>query len=459
MQQYVIELSKYFIIICMAVFTYEGFAVFRYKEETAKNGIYVRQGILLFFIQFFSFLIICIKSENIEYLFFYAIVQIILFSTIALARMIYPKVNRLLLNNMCMLLGTGFVILARLSFQKAIKQLVIVFLSLILAMFLPQMMCKLTFLKKLKWAYAGVGIAALSIVLILGEVTHGSKLSFSVMGITFQPSEFVKIIFVFYLAAVFYEKTDFKQVFLSAVIAGMHVLVLAASTDLGSALIFFVVYVLMVYVATKKVRYLLIGTAGGVAASVAAYYLFDHVKVRVLAWQDPWAYIDGKGYQITQSLFAIGSGSWFGLGLYSGTPEVIPYVEADFIFSAIAEELGVIYGILIVFICLSCFLMMIHIAVGLKDSFYRLIAFGLGIIYIFQIFLTIGGGIKFIPLTGVTLPLISYGGSSVLTTLILFFVVQGIFMSGSQEGERRVVSKKRTNGFDRKAEQTVKKES
>jgi len=444
MQQYIVELSKYFIIICMAIFTYEGFAVFRYKEEISRNGIYVRQGILLFFIQFFSFLIICINSENIEYLFFYAIVQIILFSSIALARMIYPKINRLLMNNMCMLLGTGFVILARLDFQKAIKQLVIVFLSLVIAMFVPQLIKKVPYLKKWTWIYAAIGIAALSFVLIMGEVTHGSKLSFSIAGIRFQPSEFVKIIFVFYLAAMFYEKSEFKQVFMSAIVAGAHVLILAASTDLGSALIFFVVYVLMVYVATRKVRYLLIGSAGGAAACIVAYYLFDHVKVRVLAWQDPWAYIDGKGYQITQSLFAIGSGSWFGLGLYSGTPEVIPYVEADFIFSAIAEEFGVIYGILIVFICLSCFLMMIHIAVGLKDNFYRLVTFGLAVIYIFQIFLTIGGGIKFIPLTGITLPLVSYGGSSVLTTLILFFVIQGIYQIRVQEGERKVVTRKRT---------------
>lgn len=444
MQQYIVELSKYFIIICMALFTYEGFAIFRKKEEVARNGIYVRQGILLFFIQFFSFLIICIKSENIEYLFFYAIVQIVLFSSIALARMIYPKINRLLMNNMCMLLGTGFVILARLDFSKAIKQLVIVFLSLVIAMFIPQLIKKAKFLKNWTWIYASIGIVALAAVLILGEVTHGSKLSFTIAGIRFQPSEFVKIIFVFYLAAMLYEKSNFKQVFLSAVIAGTHVLILAASTDLGSALIFFVVYVCMVYVATKKVRYLFIGGVGGAMAAVTAYYLFDHVKVRVLAWQDPWAYIDGKGYQITQSLFAIGSGSWFGLGLYSGTPEVIPYVEADFIFSAIAEEFGVIYGILIVFICLSCFLMMIHIAVGLKDNFYRLVTFGLAVIYIFQIFLTIGGGIKFIPLTGITLPLVSYGGSSVLTTLILFFIIQGIYQIRVQEGERRVVTRKRT---------------
>lgn len=94
---------------------------------------------------------------------------------------------------------------------------------------------------------------------------------------------------------------------------------------------------------------------GGGAASYLAYLLFDHVRVRVLAWQDPWKYIDSKGYQITQSLFAIGSGSWFGMGLLKGNPTAIPYVEADFIFSSICEELGVIFGMCLILICISSF--------------------------------------------------------------------------------------------------------
>lgn len=443
MQQYITEVSKYLIIIFMALYTIEGFAVFRYSNEEERSGIYARQCVFMFFMQFCAFMVVCLKTGNLEYLFYYAIVEIILFSTIALTKMIYPKANRLLLNNMCMLLGIGFIILARLSFQKAVKQLIIVFISLVIVIFIPQLIFKLRFLKEWKWIYAAIGIVSLAGVLILGEVTKGAKLSFSIAGITFQPSEFIKIVFIFYLASALYERCDFKRVFLTAVVAGAQVLILVASTDLGSALIFFVAYVLVVYAATKNIGYLLLGIVGGSGAAIAAYYLFDHVKVRVLAWKDPWAYIDGKGYQITQSLFAIGSGSWFGLGLFEGTPEVVPYVEADFIFSAVAEEFGVIFALLVIFVCLSCFLMMIHIALGLKDNFYRLVAYGLGVVYIFQIFLTIGGGVKFIPLTGVTLPLISYGGSSVLTTLILFYIVQGTYLVKMKEGERRGVPRKK----------------
>jgi len=158
----------------------------------------------------------------------------------------------------------------------------------------------------------------------------------------------------------------------------------------------------------------------------------------VLAWQDPWSYIDNQGYQITQSLFAVGSGSWFGMGLMKGDPTAIPFVSVDFIFSSICEELGVIFGICLILICVSCFIAIMQIALRIHDRFYQLIVYGIGIMYIFQIFLTIGGGIKFIPLTGVTLPFISYGGSSVMSTMMMFFVIQGIYIRLQQEGERRV---------------------
>ena len=270
-------------------------------------------------------------------------------------------------------------------------------------------------------------------VLILGQTTYGSKLSFSIAGVTFQPSEFVKLLFVFYVASALYRSSDFFDVFTTAVIAAIHVIVLVCSKDLGSALIFFVVYVLMVYISTGKARYLLIGAAGGGAAAYIAFLAFSHVQVRVQAWKDPWSVIDSAGYQITQSLFAISSGGWFGLGLYNGTPGSIPFVEEDFIFSAIAEELGILFAVCLILVCVSCFVMFMNISVKLKDKFYQLVAFGLGITYIFQVFLTIGGGSKFIPLTGVTLPLISYGGSSVLMTLVMFSIVEGLYIIREDE--------------------------
>lgn len=437
MELYITELSKYFITLFIALYTFECFLVFRFQDEEKRKGSYIRQNLLMFLVHFSCFLVICFETGQIEYLLFYALQQILLFSTVVLFRMIYPKGNRLIINNMCMLLSVGFVILSRLSYDKAIKQFFIVTVSVIAGMIIPFFIHKLKFLKSLTWIYAAVGIVALGIVLILGSVTYGSKISYSVLGVTFQPSEFVKIIFVFFIASALYEKHDFMRVALTAVLAGIHVLILVASRDLGSALIFFIVYVMMVFIATGKWIYLFLGGVGGCGAAVLAYHFFSHVQIRVQAWRDPFSCIDDAGYQITQSLFAISSGGWFGLGLFRGNPTSIPFVEADFVFSAVAEELGIAFSMCVILICISCFIMFMNISVKLKDRFYQLIAFGLGVTYIFQVFLTVGGGTKFIPMTGVTLPLISYGGSSVLTTLIMFFIIEGLYMIRQDEGAKR----------------------
>ncbi len=428
MQEYIIELSRYFIAIIMVVYTASCFYALFYGEDRKHIWVYRLQNVLMFFVQGLGFLDLLLISEDIQYIFFFAFIQIFLFAAIMLVPMIYETVNKLLLNNMCMLLGIGLCMVARLSFQKAIKQYAIALVSFVLSLFIPYLLGKIRIFKKFTWVYALLGISLLSMVLILGKTNLGSKLSFSLVGITFQPSEFVKILFLFFLAGALWEDTSFLRILLTAVVAGVHVIVLVASRDLGSALIFFVGFVMVVFIASRNYLYLLAGVLGGGAASYAAYLLFDHVKTRVLAWRDPWRYIDAQGFQITQSLFAIGSGSWFGMGLLKGNPKAIPFVDADFIFSSICEEFGVIFGICLILICVNCFLVMMQVAGRICDRFYQIIVYGIGIVYIFQIFLTIGGGIKFIPLTGVTLPFISYGGSSIMTTMIMFFIIQGIYI-------------------------------
>lgn len=455
MELYVSEFSKYVITLLIALYTYESFAVFRKKQESDRNGIYTRQNILMFGLHFSCFIVICFETGDITYLFFYAFQQIVLYATVILFRMLYPKTNRLLVNNMCMILTVGFVILTRLSLGKAIRQFIIVMISLVIALVIPFFVSRFRFLKEWKWIYAAAGIVALGIVLVLGQTTYGSKLSYTIAGLTFQPSEFVKIIFVFFVASALYKAAGFFEVFTTAVIAAAHVIILVCSKDLGSALIFFVVYVLMVVVASKNWLYLLAGVSGGSVAAYLAYRVFPHIQVRVQAFKDPWSVIDSTGYQITQSLFAITSGGWFGLGLFKGTPESIPFVEADFIFSAITEELGLLFALCVILICVSSFVMFMNISMNLKDKFYQLTAFGLGVTYIFQVFLTIGGGCKFIPLTGVTLPFISYGGSSVLTTLIMFSITEGLSMIQEEEAEEEKHRRKRIR--QKKKKQAVRK--
>lgn len=437
MREYVTELSRFIIPVLMAIYTLCSF-VCLYDKWGKKLSIYAFQNVFLFMIQLFMFADLALVNGDLEYVFFYLFVQVFLLAMAVMVPVIYDRVNRLLLNNMCMLSGVGLCILSRLSFDRAVRQYIIMLVSLAVSLFIPWALSKIRFLKKLTWVYGIAGIVMLGAVLILSEVTYGAEISFTLGGLTFQPSEFVKILFVFFLAAALWDNGSFARVAVTAAVAGTHVVILVLSKDLGSALIFFVGYVFLVFAATRNYLYLLAGAVGGSGAAWGAYKLFAHVRDRVITWRNPWTYIDNEGFSITQSLFAIGSGSWFGMGLSKGNPRAIPFVEKDFVFSSVCEELGVAFGICVILVTLSCFLEMMKMAARIRDRFYQLIVYGIGIMYIFQIFLTIGGGIKLIPLTGVTLPFISYGGSSVMTTMIMFFLIQGIYIRmQQQEGEKR----------------------
>lgn len=423
-----IELSKYIYIIMIGMYTYFSFRIFSKRDEDAKNLLCLKQKVLLFLMHFMMNFIIFMKTDSMELIIFY-LAQVVFFAALpALYSAIYPKSSKLLVNNMCMLLMIGLVMLSRLDFDKSVRQFEIAVLSGVITMFIPYLIKKLTFLKDLTYFYAGAGIILLAIVFIVGQVTYGAKLSFEIAGVGIQPSEFVKIIYVFFVASMLCKSKEFYQVVQTSIFAGIHVIILVLSKDLGSALIFFIAYLFMLYVATHKILYLGAGTLLGCVAAVGAYFMFNHVRVRVLAFTDPFSAIDNEGYQVTQSLFAIGTGGWFGMGLYQGCPKLIPVVEEDFIFSAISEELGLLFALCVILIYLSCFVMFIHIAMQIKDEFHCLCATGLACVVAFQTFLTIGGAVKFIPSTGVTLPLISYGGSSCFSTMIIFAIIQGIYI-------------------------------
>ncbi len=431
MQHIIIELSKYIMALLIAIYTFQCFSVFRYAHEKDRAGIYFRQNITMVLIHFIAFLVLALYNKDPKYLLFYFMQEIVLLLTIVGYHYIYPKANRLIINNMCMLLSIGFIILSRLSYNKAKRQFVIAFAAIIVTFLIPFIIRKIHFFSKFMWMYFGIGLFALTFVLLFSNTVYGSKLNVTIANYTFQPSEFVKILFVFGMAALLRKSHDLKTVIISAIMAGAHVLILVLSKDLGSALIFFVVYFAMLYVSTENIWYYLFGFGAGSAAAVAGYFLFSHVRVRVTAYADPFGTIENEGYQIAQSLFAIGTGGWFGMGLCQGAPGNIPVVEADFIFAAITEEMGVLFGLCLLLICVSCFVMFMNISMQFKDLFYKLVALGLSVAYGIQVFLTIGGVTKFIPLTGVTLPLVSYGGTSVIVTLIVFSIIQGLYISAS----------------------------
>ena len=400
----IVELSKYLMIALMLVYTFECFAVFNYTDEYTQRSIFRKQNVLMFLLHMIAFLVMYLQTNETKMIGFYGMQVVLFLAVILLYTIIYPRVSRLVVNNMCMLMAIGFIMITRLSYSLAVKQFLIVSASVAISLVIPVIIRKVKALSEWKIFYAIAGVVMLGVVIIVGRVTGGAMLNVAIGGFTLQPSELVKIIFA--------------------------------------------VYLVMLYVASRQPLYVLVGLIAGSGASVVAYKLFNHVRVRVLVWKNPFTVYNEGGYQVAQSLMAIGTGSWFGMGLFQGAADQIPVAESDFIFSAIAEEMGLIFALGLILVCVSVYMMFLNIAMQLRDSFYKLVALGLGTCYIFQTFLTIGGVTKFIPSTGVTLPLVSYGGTSVLSTIIMFAIIQGLYVLREDEEEdieRKKLQRRRTS--------------
>jgi len=452
MTSIIIQALKYIIMFLFLGYVFGAFYVFRYgKQPEKQKSIYAMQKVFLFLIHGLGYGCLYLKNPSMELVGFY-LMQVVLFGVIFMFyHFMYKRCSVLLINNMCMFLAIGMIMLTRLSFDKAFRQFIFITIGSVLMLIIPLFLQKGSMFRNFSVLYFISGVVLLAAVVIIGATSYGAKLTISIGGFSFQPSEFVKIIFVFFVASMIYKEANFKRVFMTSCLSAVFVLLLVASKDLGGALLYFMAYLVMIYVASKKILYLGAGLGGMAIASVAGYFLFSHVRTRVFVWLNPTADIDNQGYQICQSLFGIGTGGWFGLGIGEGLPNKIPIVDKDFIFSAISEEFGAIFAIGLILLCVSCFFMITNVSMQMKDKFYKLVAIGLAVLYATQVILTIGGAIKFIPSTGVTLPLVSYGGSSMLSTLIVFGIVQGLYM-------RKAASKANTDK-EKNEKKSKKKES
>lgn len=437
MELIIAELARYVTAILFAVYTFYSFRAFSGKTAEGKDGVFRAQRMITVMIHFVCSVVLIVEQKDLRYVALWALELIFYLGFIKIYQVFYKGLSKLILNNMMICMLIGFIMLGRLQYEYAIRQLLMASIAMGVCLLVPLFIERFSIWEKIGWQYALLGILFLLLVFVIGVEKYGARNWISLGGFEIQPSEFVKIIYVFFMASLLSKTTRFKNVVAITAVAAVHVVILVVEKDLGAALIYFVTYLMVLYVATMQIRYLLAGGLAGVAASVVAYQLFSHVRVRVMAWSDPWAHIDLEAYQICQSLFAIGTGGLFGMGLGQGMPKSVPVVESDFVFSAIAEELGVIFAIFLILIYISCFIMFVNIALKMQKRFYKLSAFGLSVVFIFQVFLSIGGVTKFIPSTGVTLPLISYGGSSIMTTIVIFSIIQGMYVRNKrEEGER-----------------------
>jgi peptidoglycan glycosyltransferase len=296
-------------------------------------------------------------------------------------------------------------------------------------------------LARYKWTFAfgGLGLLLLPFVPHVGRLINGSRIWVSIGPINFQPGEFAKIALAIFFAAYFVERRELLTVgtwkvgpfhfpeprHLAPVVVAwlVSLVVMIGERDLGSSLLFFALFVVLVWVVTGRAIYLVICAVLFAAGSVGAYHQFSHVHDRVAIWTNPWADPAHTGYQIIQGTYALASGGTTGTGLGLGDPTRIPAVHNDFIFAAIGEELGLVGTTAI----LVAFLLIIggglRIATRAERPFEKALAAGLTTIVGVQAFVIIGGVIRVVPLTGVTLPFVSYGGSSLLANYVLLAIL------------------------------------
>lgn len=429
MGSFISEISNYAFVVIMAVYVATNIAVFFFKNPEQHKHFYMLQTLLAIAFHAVGYITLFMRTEDPRYFFFFAFQELILFALILVFRTIYHSVSRLMLNNVIMLLFVGFTILGRLAFMNAVRQFVITVVALAVSMMIPWIMKHTKLLNKMGYIYAAIGILSLGAVWLTGEITNGSKLAFTVNGMSFQPSEFVKITLVFALAALLSNTKNKYRYIITAALVAVHIGILVLSRDLGGAGIYCMIYLFLFYISNRNMITLGAGALLGAGAFVLALKMFSHVKIRVQNWLNPWMDMTNTGYQITQSLFAIGTGGWEGMGLLQGDPTTIPYVNEDFVFSAIAEEFGVLFAVLLILLYLLTVLHIFRMSARVQEFFHKLILSGLAVSLGTQVILTIGGGTRFIPLTGVTLPLISMGGSSLTSTILMFGVVQGIYIN------------------------------
>ncbi|MBR0515610.1 MAG: FtsW/RodA/SpoVE family cell cycle protein [Eubacterium sp.] len=436
-------ITKYLTLIFMALYTFKCFSYFVAKNKKKRTSNLNKQVFYIFAIHLMCYMKLFLWKHELKFVLFYISQVFVCVMYMVIFHQCYKNVSRLITNNMVFLLMIGYIMLTRLDFQLAIRQAVMGTGALFATSFIPFILRRLKNIRKWNVFFGVTGLMFLMTVFIpgLGLSIYGSRNWIHIGSFTAQPMEFVKILFIFFAASSLVKANTMADIIINAVISVLFLLILIAEKDFGAMLIFYICYISMVYLATSRARFLIGGILAAVGAVAVGYILFKdtslfgHVMTRVNAWKDPFADIYGGGYQLSESLFAIGTGGFIGAGLGDGMPGYIPVSESDFIFAAICEELGVIFGLSLILIYLSSFIAMCNIAMKCRSPFYKYITFGIAVCMIIQVLLNIGGVTKFIPSTGVTLPLISHGISSVFSTLIMYSIVQYTYILVNDEAE------------------------
>ncbi len=359
-------------------------------------------------------------------------------------RFLAPEADGLLLPLAGLLNGLGYVFIARLNDELAAQQAIWVFLGVVLYIVTLWVVRRVRDLEHYRYTFLliGLGLLVLPLVPGLGQTINGSRIWVSLGPVNFQPGEFAKLALALFFAGYLVDKRELlkagtwkvgpfnlpeiKHIAPLLLAWGVSLLVMISQKDLGTSLLFFMLFLIVLWVGTERIAYLLTGLVLFMIGAYVAWTRFGHVQVRVDGWLNPWEDPLGGGYQVVEAQFGLASGGLTGSGPGRGYPQRVPAAETDFIFATIGEELG-LFGATAV---LMAFVLMVgaglRAAMAASTPFATLLATGLTGLMGVQAFIIIAGVIRVLPLTGVTLPFVSYGGSSLLANYALLALLMRI---------------------------------
>jgi peptidoglycan glycosyltransferase len=370
------------------------------------------------------------------WLFLLAVLGLYLVAHLAVRRFA-PRADPTLLPIAFLLNGIGYVAISRLDRDLARVQAIWTAVGVGAFVLTLMFVRRVRVLERYKYTFLLVGVVALLLPLLpgVGREINGARLWVRVGPVNFQPGEAAKVLLVIFFAAYLVDKRELlaagsrrigrmmlpdpKHLGPLLLAWAASILIMVRQKDLGSSLLFFAVFAAMLYIATERSSYLVVALGMFIVGATIAYQLFSHVSERVQSWADPWSVAQTTGYQLVQSLYAFGTGGFAGTGLGLGSPQKIPNAATDFVFSAIGEELGLLGTVAVCMLFLLFVGSGFRIAVQAERPFSKLFAAGLTTIVGVQAFVIVGGVIRVIPLTGVTLPFVSYGGSSLVANFVL----------------------------------------
>jgi cell division protein FtsW (lipid II flippase) len=352
-------------------------------------------------------------------------------------RRLAPGGDGVLLPLAALLNGIGYVWIARLDEDLAALQATWTAVGILAFVATLVVVRRARDLERYRYTFmlAGVALLLMPLLPVIGKTVNGARIWVELGPVSFQPGEFAKIILAVFFASYLVDKRELLGMaanrigpltlpelrhFGPVVLAwGASLIVMTAQRDLGSSLLFFALFVVMLWVATERASYLVVSGLLFSAGAFAAWSVFEHVQSRIAIWLDPWTDVTDQGFQVVQATFALAWGGVAGTGPGLGNPDRIPLIETDFIFAAIGEELGLLGSVGL----LSAYLLMVgaglRIALRAEVPFNKLLATGLTAILGIQTFIIVGGVIRLVPLTGITLPFVSYGGSSLIANYVL----------------------------------------